>query len=88
MRYIEGMDVQETDKGPSSQWEHLRLISIKLRTIAYLLEAQEIDPAPPLDLEEIRWGMGMILTDLSSHIRKISRNLEKQELVITSKRGK
>jgi hypothetical protein len=67
-------------KRQSSEWEELRLTSVKLRAIAHLIETQKDGDEGPLDIEEIRWGLGMILTEFSQTVRELSRSLEKKEM--------
>lgn len=59
--------------------DSLSLISAKLRAIAHLLESQrQVDL--PVDYEDVLWGLGSILTDMSSNIREIGNQLGEREL--------
>lgn len=65
----------------------LRILSTKLRSIAYLIENHHDQVGDPLDIEEINWGLGMILTDLSQELKTVSIQIGKDE-VLRSQRKK
>ena len=60
-------------------YEKLRLISVKFRSLAHLIENQN-DEFFPDDIEDIRWGLGSLLAELSTQIRDIGRKIESEEL--------
>ena len=72
---------------PSSKnsWQELESISAKLRGIGHLIESQRLSEAP-VDFEEVHWGIGLILNDLSAQIRFIWVSLDESEVAATKSR--
>ena len=68
-------------------YETLTRISNKLRAVAYLIEC-EGDEGPYPDMDNIRWGIGLILTEVSFQIRHVANDLEVRELGQVEKRKK
>lgn len=62
-----------------NEYRDLRLISSKLRAIAYLIENHKDEVGYPLDIEEVYWGLGEILNNLCAEIRELATNSEKRK---------
>jgi hypothetical protein len=64
----------------------LRLLSAKLRAMAYLIETHQ-DIGAPLDMDDILWGTGEILSELSISFKSVGLELERLELKNHRKRS-
>lgn len=60
-------------------WSRIRLLSIKLRAIAYLVGNQSTED-PPLDLEQIYMGIGLLLEEVSEAMRGASTEMEVKDI--------
>jgi hypothetical protein len=58
----------------------LRLLSAKLRSIAYLIENHHDEVGEPLDVGDIYWGIGLLLTEISYEVKSISIEMEAVEI--------
>jgi hypothetical protein len=58
----------------------LREASAKLRGLGYLIENHHDEVGEPLDIDDIRWGIGLLLTELSGTIRRIAVQLDENLL--------
>ena len=58
----------------------IRLISIQLRSIAYLIENHSDEVGSPLDLEEIHYGIGLLLTELGQKLKTIANEIDRKEV--------
>lgn len=63
------------DKGSQITGD-LRSVSFEIRGFAYLLQNQKSDEVPPLDLEDLHYGIGQILDRLGRRVRRLSNKLE------------
>ena len=66
----------------------IRLLSIKLRGIAYLIENFHDDAGEPFDIEDIFWGIGMVLSEISQNLKTISIQLGDEEAHRSKKKQK
>jgi len=53
--------------------------SIELRSVAYLIQTQGRPTDVPLDIEDIHYGLGRLLSRLASKIRRISNELDENQ---------
>ena len=58
----------------------LRLLSAKLRSLAYLIENHKDEVGEPFDISDIYWGIGLLLTEISLNIKTISIQIEEAEV--------
>jgi len=65
----------------------LELIGAKLRGLGHLIETQRLHDAP-IDLNEVQWGIGAILSGLSDEIKAIWRELDYLEIEETKARAR
>jgi len=65
----------------------LRILSAKIRSVAYLIENHRDEVGEPLDRDDIYWGLGRILTDISEAVKQISIEAGRSELVRQRKRS-
>jgi hypothetical protein len=70
---------------PREAWSGLLEINLKLKGIAYLIYNQTNDPAPPLDLEEIQQGIGMLLDELAEEVHMVWWKLDEPEVAPAKK---
>lgn len=63
----------------TSSCGELRSLSWRIRGIAYLIANQKLDAAPPLDFDELCWGVGQILEELGSAVGATAAALDKPE---------
>jgi len=68
--------------------QDLRGLCFRLKGFAYLLKNQKLDPAPPLDAEDIAYGIGSILEDITENIQGVLNEIEEQELNLIRERKK
>lgn len=68
-------------------WGDLETIAARLRGIAHLLEAHRPHD-PPIDVEEVQWGIGLILSDLSAQIKAIWISLDEAQARATSNKAR
>lgn len=57
-------------------WRTLRLECTKLRALSHLIEHEDTQGAEPLDQQDIRWGIGMLLNHSIKKIRRVAIELE------------
>lgn len=72
------MKTFKTPIDPSST--SIRLLSAELRCIAYLIENFQDQVGQPFDIEDIYWGLGLILTEISQALKSISMQIEEDEI--------
>ncbi len=60
-------------------------ISLKMRSIGYLVECQREDGAPPLDREELINGLGVLISAEGRKLFKIWRELDELSVKKTKK---
>lgn len=65
--------------------QDLREHCFRLKGFAYLLKNQKLDPAPPLDAEDIAYGIGSILESIAGEMQSILNAIEEQELNLNRK---
>ena len=61
-------------------WEKLRFLSFKLRSIGHLIETQDADHARPDDMVEVQYGLSHLINEISSEIRGVSQRIEEIEI--------
>lgn len=65
-------DYGVTDASP---WEQLDTLSAQLRGIGYLIECQR-DCSQPTDIEDVYYGIGVLISVLASEVRTVGRKLD------------
>ena len=70
---------QRIDIGKAS--EQLRDLAWRIRGIGYLVEQHGEDQISPLDMEQVYYGIGSILTDLSKRVYRIARKMDEHQMV-------
>jgi hypothetical protein len=58
----------------------LREVSAKLRSVAYLIENHRDAIGEPLDIEDIYWGIGILLSELSWSIKHVAIQLDENQV--------
>lgn len=61
-------------------YAQLYLSAAKLRGLAYLVECQGEPMSMPERMEEVHWGIALVLEDLAKEIREVAENLENPEV--------
>lgn len=56
----------------------LRTLGWQIRGIAYLIGNQKIDEAPPLDSDDLMWGVGQVLNEFGTKVSQAADALEPQ----------
>lgn len=76
--FMETGEFEAVENPISQMWE----LELKLKGMAYLIEQQGSDEAPPLpnEMETIHKGVGMILADLAGEIHGLRVSLEEENL--------
>ncbi len=69
---------KRTDKG--AFYPRIRAQCFQLKGITYLIKNQRLDAAPPLDAEDISYGIGEILEQINEEIIQITNEMEETEL--------
>jgi hypothetical protein len=64
----------------TSDWEKLRVLSLKLRGIGHLIEAQDPDYIRPDDIDSIQHGLSLLINEISGEIRQVSQEIEESEI--------
>lgn len=54
----------------------LRTLGWQIRGIAYLIGNQKIDKAPPLDSDDLMWGVGQVLGELGAKVSQAADVLD------------
>lgn len=67
-------------KAPEFSWQEIRFVSLKIRGLAYLLANQNIDQCPPLDLDQLYYGMGLVLDEIGQNLATLATTGEETEL--------
>lgn len=73
---IKAKGKKETPASGEPHWSRIRLLAIKLRSISFLIGVQATDEDPPLDMEEVSWGTGLLLEEIARDMRDISDDME------------
>lgn len=63
-------------KGQENFSGDLRELAWKIGGIAYLIQQQKFDEIPPLGIEEIHYGVGLLLRELSEKVKQIADAIE------------
>jgi hypothetical protein len=71
--------MKEADSLNDPMWK-LREASAELQALSHLFRLKRQDEAPPLDMEEINWGISRILDRLAKRVRRAARQIEKVDL--------
>ncbi len=58
----------------------LRESSAELAAIAHLFRLKRRDDAPPLDMEEINWGLSRLLDRLARRVKRAARRIEEADI--------
>lgn len=67
----------ENDLSALSQ---LNMLAAKIYGLGYLIVNCATDEPQPLNMEEIYWGIGMILSEIGSDIRAVARRIDEKGL--------
>lgn len=63
----------------SALHETLSRISVKVRAMGHLIEYEESDFIP-LDIKDIRWGIGLMMTELAVQIKLCANSMEREDM--------
>lgn len=58
----------------------LREASAELTALAHLFRLKRRDDAPPLDMDQINWGLSRLLGRLARQVQRTARQIEETDL--------
>ncbi len=61
-------------------WEKLRFLSFKLRSLGHLIETQDADHVRPDDIVDVQYGLSHLINEISSEVRGVSQRIEEKEI--------